>query len=221
MNPASRWSLLRRQVARRTWLLGFLPLLAACQSSYSPAEPVRFEGRAVQLTARSVRESRRVALKVTAKEAPTPSPVPPPGEEQEEAPPVAAEDIEFELISLSFEVHHRWKNLSEKEMAVRPWFRVRVVDERDKRIVAERAVMVGDSRDAVHPLVLGNPPIEVCRFTRRCEATFRLEFERQELELVSQEPPSESTLSSTWSVIANAQASNADGERLDVTLSER
>lgn len=219
MNPVSCCSLRRCQAARRALLLGCLLLLAACQS-YAPAEPVSLEGQAVQLTARVVQRSRRMALKVTAKEAATPTPEPLPEEGQEEEPPVAAKDIEFELVSLSFQVHHGWRNLSGKETAVRPWFRVRLVDERDDRIVAERTVLAGDDRSDVHPIVLGAPPLEVCRFTKRCEATFRLEFERQELKLGSQEPPSESTLNSTWSATANAQASNADGDRLAVTLSE-
>ncbi|AGC43412.1 hypothetical protein MYSTI_02083 [Myxococcus stipitatus DSM 14675] len=116
--------------------------------------------------------------------------------------------------SLSIELSAiRWKPPTGQGAPVLPWFRVRILDEADGRLVHEQTYVFEDPRgaDTLHRgggtyymdvTPRDSPP--------RFEATYLIEFERQG-------PPSEGPIDVTWRLGASGMAHG--GEHLLVSLS--
>ncbi|WP_342380008.1 hypothetical protein NVS55_10630 [Myxococcus stipitatus] len=116
--------------------------------------------------------------------------------------------------SLSIEMRAiRWKPPTGQGAPVLPWFRVRIIDEADGRLVEERTYVFENPRGA-DTLQFGGSPFYMDVTPEdeppRFEATYVVEFERQG-------PPSEGPIDVTWLLGASGMAYG--GEHLLVSLS--
>ncbi|MFP2928703.1 hypothetical protein ACLESO_26605 [Pyxidicoccus sp. 3LG] len=172
---------------RTAGLLGGLMLMTACPGTtvfVDAAHPPE----SITLTAEAPRVERR--LNVTAL-------------------PKQGEKVEFGPFKVSFSANPRWQPPQDVGPVVEPWVRVRLVDERDGSVVAEQ-VTVLRAAGAQEVLYGGD---EVCgEDVKRCEATYRLELERQG-------PPSGGVVEVEWGVDVSAWVSDTRDGDLEVRIS--
>ncbi|WP_147451027.1 hypothetical protein [Corallococcus llansteffanensis] len=115
------------------------------------------------------------------------------------------------VLHITFETEPRWERPEAGGSDVHPWYRVRLVDERDGQVVDERVTVFGEG-STPDSLSVG-PDVDIEDEISRFEATYRLELDRQG-------PPSAGTLHVNWSVITEALTDADDLERVEVLLTQ-
>jgi hypothetical protein len=170
-------------------LLGTLALMTACPGTIVFVDAAH-PPESITLTAEAPRVERR--LNVTAL-------------------PKQGEKVEFGPFSMSFQAKPRWQPPQPQEgsRVVEPWVRVRLVDERDGSVVAEQVAVL--RAEGAQEVLYGGD--EVCgEDVKRCEATYRLELERQG-------PPSGGVVDVEWGLDVSAWVSETRDGDLEVRIS--
>ncbi|WNG14207.1 hypothetical protein [Cystobacter fuscus] len=175
-------------------LLGGLTLMmAACTPPDLDisATPAEIESEEISLTSAAPKVAQRLVLVASVKE---------------------GTKVRIGSAWLSLSVSHGWKQPTDDTAEVIPWFRIRIVNERDGSVHAERSILPNDIY-APNPMTFyGLDDHGVCRRAEeRCEVPIRIELERQG-------PPSEGTVDVRWKATGYANADEAEGSNLEVRL---
>ncbi|RKH02543.1 hypothetical protein D7V97_27790 [Corallococcus sp. CA053C] len=120
-------------------------------------------------------------------------------------------EAKLSLLSIHFNAQPNWLQSESGGSEVLPWFRVRLVDERDGQVVQERSTVVEDVASP-ETLDLGpavNTEDEVALF----EGTYRIEFDRQG-------PPSGGTVHVLWGAVTEVQTDGDHPERVEVLMTK-
>lgn len=128
------------------------------------------------------------------------------------AAPRAGKRAKLSSINLNVDMEQSWQPQETDVPAVQPWYRVRLVDERDGHVAAEDILALTEPNKmylvGLRPEVgLGDKEIE------RFEATYRLEFDRQG-------PPSEGPIQIGWKAHLSALTHEDDVKDIEVTLAK-
>ncbi|MCP3136453.1 hypothetical protein [Pyxidicoccus xibeiensis] len=172
---------------RHAWLLGSLALLTACGGNvFAQAE---LDIQTARLTAEAPRFEQRFQLSVH---------------------PKKGEKVEFGPVSGWCRMEAlRWQAPEGETAAAPPWFRFRLVDERDGSIQEETVVLLGAE---TAPATYDHGIFSACdKDIRSCEGTFRLELERQV-------PPAGGVVEVDWKMSTEALVSEYEDDELDVRL---
>lgn len=118
-------------------------------------------------------------------------------------------EAKLSLLLIDFKTKPQWERPASGGSEVHPWFRVRLVDERDGRVVEEHTTVVDawDTSDQVSMRPAVNVEEEVSRF----EATYRLEFDRQG-------PPSDGNLHVLWSSVTEVLTDGDHPNHIEVLM---
>ncbi|WNG14205.1 hypothetical protein [Cystobacter fuscus] len=167
-------------------------MVAACHPGYTvPAPHSQVESVVMSLPPSAPRVEQRIVLVVAPKE---------------------GKKMRLEYASLSLDVDYSWQGLKSDTSESTPWFRVRIVDERDGSIYAERA----NDLDTLRPLMriyrLDHPLCQQAE--ERCEVPFRIELERQG-------PPAQGILNVHWKATGSALVHETEVSNIEVRLRER
>lgn len=170
-------------------LLGLALMVAACTPPPLPdtsVAPVETESEEISLTPSTPRVEQRLILVASVKE---------------------GKKARIGNASLMLAVSHRWKDPRGDTSETIPWFRVRLVDERDGSIYEEKTALVGNETGG---LMLYDHPL--CQLAeKRCEVPFRIEIEWQGL-------PAEGTMNVRWKATGRANAHATEGSDIEVLL---
>jgi hypothetical protein len=151
--------------------------------------PVEIESEELLLTPAAPRLEQRLILVVSAKE---------------------GKKVRIGSASLWLTVSQVWKGPQDGTSEVTPWFRTRIVDERDGSVYAERAFLA-DTQAPSAPILYSfdNPLCQ--RVEERCEVPFRIEIEWQG-------SPAKGTVDVRWKATGHANADGVEGSDLEVRL---
>ncbi|WP_147443523.1 hypothetical protein [Corallococcus sicarius] len=113
-------------------------------------------------------------------------------------------------VDLTFKTEQRWERPASGGSEVHPWFRVRLVDERDGQVLDEGIIIFGEERtpDSLTVWLKRNEE-EFSQF----EGTYRFVLDRQG-------PPSAGTIHVNWSGVGEALTDADHLERVEVILSQ-
>jgi hypothetical protein len=172
-------------------LLGLTLMVAACAPDLDiSATPVEIESEEVSLTPSAPRVEQRLLLVASVKK---------------------GKKVRIGNASLSLSVSHVWKGPQDGTSELTPWFRVRIVDERDGSIYEERSILVNDIH-APNPLTFYGLEHPLCQQAEgRCEVPFRIEMDWQG-------PPAQGTVDVRWKATGYANADEAEGSHLELRL---
>lgn len=128
------------------------------------------------------------------------------------AAPRAGKRAKLSFIHLGFDMEQSWQPQGTDVPAVHPWYRVRLVDERDGHVAAEDIIVFVEAH-AIYPVGL-RPEVGLGdKEAERFEATYRLEFDRQG-------PPSEGPIQIGWKAHLSAMTYEDDVKDIEVTLAK-
>lgn len=110
---------------------------------------------------------------------------------------------------LGFSAEPRWQLSETDSMEVHPWYRLRLVDERDEQVQDQSSFII----DVPRPVgdVTLSPNTDLVDDIERFEATYRLELERQGA-------PSEGTIEVDWKSELSALTDSGDVDDFEVTF---
>ncbi|WP_223637917.1 hypothetical protein [Corallococcus sp. EGB] len=112
-------------------------------------------------------------------------------------------------LNVGFSAEPRWQLSGTDSGEVHPWYRARLVDERDEQVLDESSVIFDVPRPV--GMVPLSPHINLDDDTERFEATYRLEFERQGT-------PSEGTIEVNWSSEVSMSTLSSDMRDFEITF---
>ncbi|OJH37388.1 hypothetical protein [Cystobacter ferrugineus] len=172
-------------------LLGLSLMVAACAPptpSDISATPAEIESEEVSLTPSAPRVEQRFILVASVKE---------------------GKKVRIGNASLALAVSYLWKAPQGGNSEIIPWFRVRIVDERDGSVHEERTTLANQASSGWTFYGLNHLLCQMAE--ERCEVPFRIEIDWQG-------PPAEGTMNVHWKATGYANAYDAEGSDIEVLL---